>query len=608
MAQQSQDCTSCGKGIIMTKQAQAASGESLRARVAKTTGQRFAIFARVSTRDQLTGHSLEFQIAHARQYIERVGGTVVKGCVYSAQESASGGMATRDELQRLLADAERGLFDAVVIQETSRLSRNIVVMVQATERLVRAGVALHDFTGLLPIDTAQGKLTTGLMAVTGGYTADIAREKSRDIRMDLLKAGVPAAGRPPFGRTWNKEAKQTEIIPERREQIKRAYDLIVRQSRSMRFAAAQLEMGESSLRKAIRQAALTEFTQHLNGEEFTFPCRPLITAEKQQQLVQRLASNATVRPQSKNEYLLQGLVRCAGCGRSMSGQTSTKGGRSHMLYRHPVPATGEKLPAGCAWMAPVQLLDDDVLMACAAMIENGDALRSAIKSAIAQADSEQVNLAEHVADREHRIAAAVKKVGQQLDLAVETEKGSDAREQILAKIKRTERTLTDLRAEHAELSAQLAVVALPKGGADAIAAKLRSLYWHRGAGPAKMLPFAKRKEFVRLLVGRTDRESKNGVYVKMSRRPGAVKKDVTWSYELRGAVGIADGWFSSCPDMDDDPYAAPRSSTPEVRDLRVAPDGVKALASLAADTPGINPRYGKQSAKSKSRTRGSSGD
>lgn len=361
----------------------------------------------------------------------------------------------------------------------------------------------------------------------------------------------------------------------------------------MRQAAAQLDIGESSLRKAIAQAALTEIRQHLNGEEFTIPCPPLLTAEQQRQLRQRLATNATVRPQSKGEYLLQGLVRCAGCGGSMTGQTSTKDGRSHSIYRHPMPGTDKKLPNACTWGVPVKLLDDDVLSACASIIKDGDALRNAIRTAIAQADSGQADLAERIPDLERQIAAAVKKMDQQLDVLIESEKGSGAREQIQGRIKRTERSLAELRAEHAELSAQLAVVALPKGGADTIAAKLRSLYWRGGAGAAVVLPFARRKEFVRMIVGRTSRESPEGIFVKMGRAPGGTKKDVTWSYELRGCVAIADGLVS--PDAD-------RTYTPEVRDLRVPPGAVKQLATLAAASPGIHP------AKRKSRINPSSDD
>src|SRR4051812_12284227 len=70
--------------------------------------RRFAIFARVSTRDQLTGHSLDLQEQHARDYVARAGGIVVQ--LYSAQESATGKQEDRTILQRLLDDAHRGLF------------------------------------------------------------------------------------------------------------------------------------------------------------------------------------------------------------------------------------------------------------------------------------------------------------------------------------------------------------------------------------------------------------------------------------------------------------------------------------------------------------------
>src|SRR5207249_3863612 len=145
------------------------------------------------------------------------------------------------------------------------------------------------------------------------------------------------------------------------------------QGRSMCKTAKLLEMGESSLRAAIKNSALTKVTQRLNGTTGTIPCPALLTEKEQQQLIARLKANKTVRPESAHEYLVQGLVRCAGCRRTMTGQSSTKSkaGDRYAIYRHPVPPKGEQIPDGCTYSVPVKLLDDDVLMACATIIENG---------------------------------------------------------------------------------------------------------------------------------------------------------------------------------------------------------------------------------------------
>ena len=82
---------------------------------AVTKGTRFAIFCRVSTRDQLDGYSLDLQEKEARDYVKRTGGAVVR--VYSDPESATRREQDRPYLQRMLADMQRGLFEAVVIQD-----------------------------------------------------------------------------------------------------------------------------------------------------------------------------------------------------------------------------------------------------------------------------------------------------------------------------------------------------------------------------------------------------------------------------------------------------------------------------------------------------------
>src|SRR5688500_393946 len=63
--------------------------------------RKFAILARVSTREQIQGHSLEVQQKLCAEYVKKSGGTVVE--TYEAQESAT--TEDRKALPKVLADA-----------------------------------------------------------------------------------------------------------------------------------------------------------------------------------------------------------------------------------------------------------------------------------------------------------------------------------------------------------------------------------------------------------------------------------------------------------------------------------------------------------------------
>src|SRR5258708_2877111 len=84
--------------------------------------RRFAILARVSTKGQSKGESLDEQVRRGRAYVEKCGGQVVR--VFKGVESATRPLDERELLQRVLRDVERHAFDAVWVVDKSRLSRS----------------------------------------------------------------------------------------------------------------------------------------------------------------------------------------------------------------------------------------------------------------------------------------------------------------------------------------------------------------------------------------------------------------------------------------------------------------------------------------------------
>jgi DNA invertase Pin-like site-specific DNA recombinase len=535
--------------------------------------KRFAVFARVSTRDQLTGYSLEVQEQQARDYVKRAGGTVVK--VYSDQESATGKAEDRAMLQSLLADATRGLFGAVVIQETTRLSRNLGVMVAITEKLTEAGIALHDFSGPVPLETPEGEFVAHMKALVGRFAARQGVAKSLSSRERVLQSGGIAAGRPPFGRRSNTESKKLELIPEKRDLMRRAYDLIVNRRHSLNRAAVELDMADSSLRKAIRQAAWTEAVQHFRGKSYTFPCPQLLTPEQLQRIEARLAANKVTRPHTKGEYLLQGLVRCAACAATLTGQTSTKNGKRYSVYRHPVHTHDKS--RGCLWHVPVEELDPDVLTACANAVSNGKSLRQAIEAALAEQYATAGDIGSRLKQVEADSQRASVRLQRTLDSLVAFADESEARKRLTARASEEEQRLQHLRSERDELTRQAALIQVPPETADDIAAKLRSLYWGSGIGPERMLKFEQQREFVRTVVGRNTRDSALGIYVRMFRAKGASKKAVKWAYKLDGCLALAENYLGR-----------DRDSAPDIKEVRAhTPQHAKVLAGLARATVGI---------------------
>src|ERR1700680_1443294 len=86
------------------------------------TGLRLAIYARVSTEEQREGQNIDSQIAELERFSRDKGWPIVG--LYK-DEGWSGGAMERPELDRLRDDAQKGLFEAVLINDVDRLGGGV---------------------------------------------------------------------------------------------------------------------------------------------------------------------------------------------------------------------------------------------------------------------------------------------------------------------------------------------------------------------------------------------------------------------------------------------------------------------------------------------------
>lgn len=155
------------------------------------------IYVRFSS-DKQTEDSIEAQVRACREYAAGHGLTV--GEVY-ADEAVSGKgskTASRRAYQRLLRDAEKGLFDTILIHKYDRIARNLGEHVNLEQRLRRAGVSLiataQDFG-----NTKEAKIMRALMwSLSEYYIDNLAEETKKGHRETALK-GLHNGGYSPFG-------------------------------------------------------------------------------------------------------------------------------------------------------------------------------------------------------------------------------------------------------------------------------------------------------------------------------------------------------------------------------------------------------------------------
>ena len=140
---------------------------------------RTALYARVSTAN---GQDPEMQLRELREYASHRGWVLAGEYV---DNGISGTRESRPQLNRLMADAQRRKFDAVLVWKIDRFGRSLKHLVNALADLNAWGVAFVSLRDNLDLSTLSGRL---MFAVIGAMA-----EFERALIVERVKAGLKNA-------------------------------------------------------------------------------------------------------------------------------------------------------------------------------------------------------------------------------------------------------------------------------------------------------------------------------------------------------------------------------------------------------------------------------
>src|SRR5215213_4703102 len=159
---------------------------------------RAALYQRVSSEDQIEGYSLDAQDRSGRLYCQTHGWNV--GQVYR-DEGRSGrtdDLSKRPAFQQMLADAEAGLIDVVVVHKLDRFARNLRVTLETLERLQRAGVGFVSISENMDFTSPIGKVILATLAALAQYYSDNLSWETKKGKSERKRQGL-YNGLLPFG-------------------------------------------------------------------------------------------------------------------------------------------------------------------------------------------------------------------------------------------------------------------------------------------------------------------------------------------------------------------------------------------------------------------------
>lgn len=379
---------------------------------------RAALYARVSTPQQVEEATIESQIAAIEAYADEQGYSLSADHYY-VDQAVSGAQLDRPQLNRLRDLAPEGHFDLVLSLDPDRLARNYAHQWVLIDELGRCGIQWRFVHQLGDATTSEGQFLLGIQGLFAQYeraqiSERLRRGKLYRIREGQLLSPVPPYGykyipvSEPDGGRWVPDELEAQVVEHMFQWYTEAELTITQVVDRLNDAGDQMpprgkRWSYSTVQGILKQPAYTGHT-HYNrtqrlpdsigqarkrgrgnrttaqrvtrdaDEWVAVETPPLIDQQLWQRAQERMAMNQKFASRNNRHhfYLLRSLLVCDVCGRTLAGRSAdgctyyycTNRGKN----RDPDVAPHARSIAGnliepLVWDAVVHLLDNPMLLA-----------------------------------------------------------------------------------------------------------------------------------------------------------------------------------------------------------------------------------------------------
>ena len=322
---------------------------------------RAVVYARFSSNMQRS-ESITAQKRACYKYINEKGYLPVGDYIDEALTATN---LQRPGFQKMLEDAQKRLFDVVIVHKMDRFSRNVYDALDVQRKLSNYGVRIESVIERFD-ETPEGELQRVIQLGVGQYySQNLAREVIKGLKENAYKA-IHNGGIPPYGFDVDPETKKYIINEHEASGIRIMFEKII-QGWSYRELSEYLNLLGYRTKIGNKFSATSSFYDILtnpkymgvytynrsvskpkqigmkrshrknkNAEEIICIPNgvPAIVDEETFELVQKLLKQrrrSKGQHKAKEVYLLTGLVECAECGSAYHG-SSRIGGRNKSKY------------------------------------------------------------------------------------------------------------------------------------------------------------------------------------------------------------------------------------------------------------------------------------
>jgi site-specific DNA recombinase len=303
---------------------------------------RIATYTRISTDEATQPYSLEAQAVRLGSYVESQEDWRI---VRRFTDQASGAILERPGLEQALSEAEAGRFDLLLVYRVDRLSRSVRGLAQILERLDAAEVSFRSATEPFDTTSSAGRMMVQLLGVFAEFERATIVERTVAGMERKAERGEWVGGNIPFG--YRIDSDRRFLVPEPSEasvvpQVFHRY--AERLEGSSALAKWLTERGcRTRQDKPFNVPAVLAILRNrtylgeisFRGRHHPAPHEPLVEEalfERAQEVLRNRTEDIALRRSNQSEYLLTGLVKCAGCGKQYLGASANGNGGRYRYY------------------------------------------------------------------------------------------------------------------------------------------------------------------------------------------------------------------------------------------------------------------------------------
>ena len=309
------------------------------------TIKKVALYERYSS-DKQQETSIEGQDKVCTQYCSHHGYTIVKRYVDRAV-SAKKNLKKRVSFLEMMSDAEKGVFDAIVVYKMDRFSRDQLTTTLYMKKLSEMGIAIISASENLNTLANDGGMSMFMIdivnAVSSYYSEELAQKVTRGMRVTAEKC-QSNGGKPPLG--YKVENKIFVIDQDEAKLVKEAFERVAggesKASVARDFNRRGLFTGRG------KPFSVSAFQRMIGNEKYIGVYRfgdiriengiPRIIDDglfkKANEAISRreIMKEGSTTYEGESPYLLSGKLFCGECGARMVGYSAT--GASGKKYRY----------------------------------------------------------------------------------------------------------------------------------------------------------------------------------------------------------------------------------------------------------------------------------